>query len=76
MPSLREKWCSAWRASGNAVLSEIATCSFTRVIGPIGMFMFQEPTSIRLAAAREAGAGGADPSQCARSIYFAHRGED
>jgi phosphoesterase RecJ-like protein len=51
---------------------EIATCLYTALMTDTGSFMFQGTNEHTFALARELVLAGADPSHCARSIYFAH----
>jgi phosphoesterase RecJ-like protein len=51
---------------------EIATCLYTALMTDTGSFMFQGTNERTFALARELVLAGADPSHCARSIYFAH----
>src|ERR1700684_3133341 len=60
------------REAGTPVSSEIATCLYTALMTDTGSFMFQGTNEHTFALARELVLAGADPSHCARSIYFAH----
>jgi phosphoesterase RecJ-like protein len=51
---------------------EIATCLYTALMTDTGSFMFQGTNEHTFALARELVLAGADPSHCARNIYFAH----
>src|ERR1700722_820888 len=51
---------------------EVATCLYTALMTDTGSFMFQGTNEHTFALARELVLAGADPSHCARSIYFAH----
>jgi phosphoesterase RecJ-like protein len=51
---------------------EMATCLYTALMTDTGSFMFQGTNEHTFALARELVLAGADPSYCARSIYFAH----
>ena len=51
---------------------EIATCLYTALMTDTGSFMFQGTNEHTFALARELTLAGADPSHCARNIYFAH----
>ena len=50
----------------------IATCLYTALMTDTGSFMFQGTNQHTFALARELVLAGADPSHCARNIYFAH----
>ena len=50
----------------------IATCLYTAVLTDTGSFMFQGTSEHTFALARELVLAGADPAQCARSVYFGH----
>jgi len=60
------------REAGTPVSPEIATCLYTALMTDTGSFMFQGTNEHTFALARELVLAGADPSHCARSIYFAH----
>ena len=60
------------REAGTPVSPEIATCLYTALMTDTGSFMFQGTNERTFALARELVLAGADPSHCARSIYFAH----
>jgi len=51
---------------------EIATCLYTALMTDTGSFMFQGTNQHTFGLARELVLAGADPSHCARNIYFAH----
>src|ERR1700685_3224092 len=50
---------------------EMATCLYTALMTDTGSFMFQGTNEHTFALARELVLAGADPSYCARNIYFA-----
>jgi len=52
--------------------AEIATCLYTALMTDTGSFMFQGTNENTFALARELVLAGADPSHCARGIYFSH----
>ena len=60
------------REAGTPLSSEMATCLYTALMTDTGSFMFQGTNENTFALARELVLAGADPSHCARSIYFAH----
>jgi len=60
------------REAGTTFSPEIATCLYTALMTDTGSFMFQGTNEHTFALARELVLAGADPSHCARSIYFAH----
>jgi phosphoesterase RecJ-like protein len=60
------------REAGTPFSPEIATCLYTALMTDTGSFMFQGTNERTFALARELVLAGADPSHCARSIYFAH----
>jgi phosphoesterase RecJ-like protein len=60
------------REAGTPFSPEIATCLYTALMTDTGSFMFQGTNEHTFALARELVMAGADPSHCARSIYFAH----
>ncbi|MGA9389477.1 MAG: bifunctional oligoribonuclease/PAP phosphatase NrnA [Candidatus Sulfotelmatobacter sp.] len=60
------------REAGAPFSPEIATCLYTALMTDTGSFMFQGTNEHTFALARELALAGADPSHCARSIYFAH----
>jgi phosphoesterase RecJ-like protein len=60
------------REAGTPFSPEIATCLYTALMTDTGSFMFQGTNEHTFALARELVLAGADPSHCARSIYFAH----
>jgi bifunctional oligoribonuclease and PAP phosphatase NrnA len=60
------------REAGARFSPEIATCLYTALMTDTGSFMFQGTNQHTFALARELVLAGADPSHCARNIYFAH----
>jgi bifunctional oligoribonuclease and PAP phosphatase NrnA len=60
------------REAGTPFSPEIATCLYTALMTDTGSFMFQGTNEHTFALARELVLAGADPSHCARNIYFAH----
>jgi len=60
------------REAGAKFSPEIATCLYTALMTDTGSFMFQGTNEYTFALARELVLAGADPSYCARHIYFAH----
>jgi bifunctional oligoribonuclease and PAP phosphatase NrnA len=60
------------REAGTPFSPPIATCLYTALMTDTGSFMFQGTNEHTFALARELVLAGADPSHCARSIYFAH----
>jgi phosphoesterase RecJ-like protein len=60
------------REAGTRVSPEVATCLYTALMTDTGSFMFQGTNERTFSLARELVLAGADPSHCARSIYFAH----
>ena len=60
------------REAGANFSQEIATCLYTALMTDTGSFMFQGTNQHTFALARELVLAGADPSYCARNIYFAH----
>jgi bifunctional oligoribonuclease and PAP phosphatase NrnA len=60
------------REAGAPFSPEIATCLYTALMTDTGSFMFQGTNQHTFALARELVLAGADPSHCARNIYFAH----
>jgi bifunctional oligoribonuclease and PAP phosphatase NrnA len=60
------------REAGVKISPEIATCLYTAVLTDTGSFMFEGTNEHTFALARELVLAGADPSRCARSVYFAH----
>ncbi len=60
------------REAGAPFSPEIATCLYTALMTDTGSFMFQGTNEHTFALARELVLAGADPSHCARNIYFAH----
>jgi phosphoesterase RecJ-like protein len=51
---------------------DIATCLYTALMTDTGSFMFEGTSAHTFAVARELVLAGADPSLCARHIYFGH----
>jgi phosphoesterase RecJ-like protein len=62
------------REAGVPLSPEIATCLYTALMTDTGSFMFQGTNEHTFVLARELTLAGADPSHCARNIYFAHSG--
>jgi phosphoesterase RecJ-like protein len=62
------------REAGVPLSPEIATCLYTALMTDTGSFMFQGTNEHTFGLARELTLAGADPSHCARNIYFAHSG--
>ena len=60
------------REAGVSISPEIATCLYTAVLTDTGSFMFEGTNEHTFGLARELVLAGADPSRCARNIYFAH----
>src|SRR3984893_961449 len=60
------------REAGAHFSPEIATCLYTALMTDTGSLMFQGTNQHTFALARELVMAGADPSHCARGIYFAH----
>jgi bifunctional oligoribonuclease and PAP phosphatase NrnA len=60
------------REAGAPFTPEMATCLYTALMTDTGSFMFEGTNEHTFALARELVLAGADPSHCARSIYFAH----
>ncbi|MGA6980559.1 MAG: bifunctional oligoribonuclease/PAP phosphatase NrnA [Candidatus Sulfotelmatobacter sp.] len=60
------------REAASPFSPEMATCLYTALMTDTGSFMFQGTNEHTFALARELVLAGADPSYCARSIYFAH----
>src|SRR5579863_1874845 len=60
------------REAGVAISPEIATCLYTAVLTDTGSFMFEGTNEHTFALARELVLAGADPSHCARNVYFGH----
>jgi len=60
------------REAGTPFSPDIATCLYTALMTDTGSFMFQGTNQHTFALARELVLAGADPSHCARNIYFAH----
>jgi len=60
------------RAVEATITPEIATCLYTALLTDTGSFMFAGTNEHTFMLARELVRAGADPAQCARSVYFAH----
>jgi phosphoesterase RecJ-like protein len=60
------------RESGTSFSPEMATCLYIALMTDTGSFMFQGTNDRTFSLARELVLAGADPSYCARNIYFAH----
>ena len=60
------------RAAGVKITPEIATCIYTAVITDTGSFVFEGTNAHTFELARELVIAGAEPSRCARPIYFGH----
>lgn len=60
------------RLAGVTVDADIATCLYTALMTDTGSFMFEGTNERTFALARELVLAGADPSRCARNIYFGH----
>jgi phosphoesterase RecJ-like protein len=60
------------QAVGAEISTGIATCLYTALLTDTGSFMFAGTNEHTFSLARELVRAGADPVQCARSIYFAH----
>ena len=60
------------KAAGVKISSEIATCLYTAVLTDTGAFMFEGTNAHTFELARELVLSGADPTLCARHIYFGH----
>ena len=60
------------REAGTPFSPDMATCLYTALMTDTGSFMFQGTNEHTFALARELVLAGADPSHCARNIYFAH----
>lgn len=60
------------RETGAKFSPEMATCLYTALMTDTGSFMFQGTNENTFGLARELVLAGADPSQCAHNIYFAH----
>jgi phosphoesterase RecJ-like protein len=58
------------REAGVHVSPEIASCLYTGVLTDTGSFVFEGTNERTFALARELVLAGADPSRCARSVYF------
>lgn len=59
-------------AAGVKITREIATCLYTAVLTDTGSFCFSGTSERTFALARELVRCGADPAQCAQSVYFAN----
>jgi phosphoesterase RecJ-like protein len=60
------------RHAGVMISPEIATCLYTAVLTDTGSFMFEGTNEHTFDLAKELVRAGANPAQCARSIYFGH----
>jgi bifunctional oligoribonuclease and PAP phosphatase NrnA len=60
------------RRAGVRITPEIATCLYTAVLTDTGAFMFEGTNEHTFELARELVLAGADPTLCARHIYFGH----
>lgn len=60
------------RAVKAEISPEIATCLYTALLTDTGSFMFAGTNERTFTLARELVRAGADPTQCARRVYFAH----
>lgn len=60
------------KRAGVKITPEIATCLYTAVLTDTGAFMFEGTSEHTFELARELVLAGADPSHCARHIYFGH----
>jgi bifunctional oligoribonuclease and PAP phosphatase NrnA len=60
------------RAAGVTITPEIATCLYMGVLTDTGSFMFEGTNEHTFELARELVMAGADPSKCARHVYFGH----
>ena len=60
------------REAGRRSLRRLRPAFYTALMTDTGSFMFQGTNEHTFALARELVLAGADPSHCARSIYFAH----
>lgn len=60
------------REAGVKVSPEIATCLYTAVLTDTGAFMYEGTNEHTFELARELVLAGADPTRCARHIYFGH----
>src|SRR5450432_3005373 len=60
------------REAGVKITPEMATCLYTAVLTDTGSFMFKGTNARTFEVARELVLAGADPAQCARSVYFGH----
>ena len=60
------------REAGVKISPGIATCLYTALLTDTGSFMFEGTNENTFSLARELVLAGADPSKCARGIYFAH----
>lgn len=60
------------RAAGVKITPEIATCLYMGVLTDTGSFMFEGTNEHTFELARELVMAGADPTKCARHVYFGH----
>jgi len=60
------------RAAEVKITPEIATCLYMGVLTDTGSFMFEGTNEHTFELARELVMAGADPSKCARHVYFGH----
>jgi|SRR5712692_1451813 len=58
--------------AGVKISPGIATCLYTAVLTDTGSFMFEGTNERTFTLARELVLAGANPAQCARSVYFGH----
>lgn len=60
------------REAGVKITPEIATCLYTAVLTDTGSFMFEGTNEHTFDLAKELVHAGANPTHCARNIYFGH----
>jgi phosphoesterase RecJ-like protein len=60
------------KQAGVKISPDVATCLYTAVLTDTGSFMFEGTSEHTFELARELVLAGADPAQCARSVYFGH----
>lgn len=60
------------RAAEVKITPEIATCLYMGVLTDTGSFMFEGTNEHTFELARELVMAGADPTKCARHVYFGH----
>jgi bifunctional oligoribonuclease and PAP phosphatase NrnA len=60
------------KRAGVKISPDVATCLYTAVLTDTGSFMFEGTSDHTFELARELVLAGADPAQCARSVYFGH----